>query len=357
MHESQEQHALMPRFPALPLLMALLACLATPLKAQETAGLYEGVVAVSSQDQAQRESALPVALAQVLVKVSGDSGAGALANGVAASSLVSQYRYRQGVEAVEGLPQLRSHLVAQFDQNAVARLLASAGRTAWPSPRPAPLLLLAIDDGSGFRLLARANASAVPALGAAAERRGIALRYPEYGPEEQAVLRATDIASEETYAADTVAQRYGGPVLLGDLRRGGTGWRARWRLREGGEMLGDWRAEDTDSSSALAAGVNGAADILARRYTQLVLSGPAGRYPVFVDGIGSAADFARVLRSLRAQPIVREVRVTSARGERLAVELDLSAGIEGLSRLLDSGRVLRTAKPAADGTAVFVLSR
>ncbi len=357
MHESKERHVPMPRLHLIPLLMAFLGGLPVTLKAQETAGLYEGVVAVSSQDQAQREAALPVALAQVLVKVSGDSGAGALANGVAASSLVSQYRYRQGVEAVEGLPQLRSHLVAQFDQAAVSRLLASAGRAAWPAPRPAPLVLLAIDDGSGFRLLTRANASAVPALGVAAERRGIALRYPDYGPDEQAMLRATDLAAEETYAADTVAQRYGGPVLLGDLRRSGAGWQARWRLREGGQKLGDWRAQEADSSSVLAAGVNGAADILARRYTQLVLSGPAGRYPVLVEGIGSAADFARVLRTLRAQPIVREARVTSAGGERLALELDLSAGIEGLARLLEGGRVLRSAVPEADGTAVFVLSR
>ncbi len=347
----------MPRFIALSLLMALLACLPATLKAQETAGLYEGVVAVSSQDQAQREAALPVALAQVLVKVSGDTRAGALANGVAALSLMSQYRYRQGVEMVEGLPQLRSNLVVQFDQRAVERLLASAGRTAWPMPRPAPLVLLSIDDGSGFRLLTRASASAVPALGAAAERRGIGLRYPDYDANEQTVLRATDLATEETYAVDKVAQRYGGPVLLGSLQRGGAGWQARWRLREGGEMLGDWRAEEADSSSALFAGVNGAADLLARRYVQLVLSGPAGTYPAFIEGIGSAADFARALSTLRAQPIVREARVTSASGERLAVELDLSAGIEGLTRLLDRSHVLRSTAPAADGTVVFVLSR
>lgn len=347
----------MPRFLAFSLLVALIACLPASLKAQETAGLYEGVVAVSSQDQAQREAALPVALAQVLVKVSGDSEAGALANGVAASSLVSQYRYRQGVEVVEGMPQLRSHLVAQFDQVAVARLLASAGRTTWPAPRPAPLLLLAIDDGSGFRLLTSANAGAVPALGMAAERRGIGLRYPDYGPDEQAVLRATDLAAEETYAADSMGQRYGGSLLMGELRRGGAGWQARWRLREGGQMLGDWRAEDADSSRVLTAGVNGAADILARRYTQLVLSGPAGQYPVLVEGIGSAEDFARALRTLRAQPIVRDVRVTSASGHRLELELDLSAGIEGLARLLDGGRVLRSKEPSSDGTMVFVLSR
>jgi len=344
-------------------LLAFAVAFAAPASAQEKIGLLDGMVAVTSQGEAEREAALPIALSQVLVKLSGDSAAASLAQGVNATSLMSQYRYSQGVEAVNGVPQVRIFLIATFDQNAVSRLLASGGRVVWPSPRPEPLVLLAIDDGSGLRLLTQGNAGAVPALAVAAEQRGLGLRYPAYGEDEQAVLRAGDVVGEEMYAVDSLAQRYGGPVLFGDLRRGGAGWQARWRLRENGVTVGDWRSEDVDSGRVLAAGVGGAADLLSKRYTELVLAGNAGRYAMLVDGVASAADFAQVMQTLRAQPIVKGVSVTSASGQRLALELDLSAGMEGLSRLLESGRVLRRAdgsQPArsqAEATPVFVLSR
>ncbi len=353
----------MPHFLLRLLLLALPVLLSVPAAAQEKLGVFDGMVSVSGQNEGERVAALPDALTQVLVKLSGDSTAAALARSVNAANFMSQYRYSQGVEAVNGVPQVRSFLIATFDKAAVSRLLNGSGRVVWPTPRPSPLVLLSIDDGSGARLLTRANANAVPALATAADRRGVALRYPAYGADEQAVLGAGDVVSEETYAVDALAQRYGGLVLFGHLKRGGAGWQARWRLRESGTALGDWNADEVDSSRALAAGIGGAVDRLSRRYAELVLAGNAGRYTVFVDGIASAADFALALRTLRAQPIVKGAQVTSANDQRLALELDLSAGMEGLARLLESGGVLRLSAPAPadagqpEAVPVFVMAR
>ena len=102
--------------------------------AQE-ASLYEGEAPVADQSVAQREAALPGALAQVLVKVTGDSGAdtdpayaGVLSG---AAGMMQQYRYRQDVVTADGVPQLKLTLIARFNAKAVEGVVTRAGRTLY----------------------------------------------------------------------------------------------------------------------------------------------------------------------------------------------------------------------------------
>ena len=121
--------------PLLLILPVVLPCWALPAFA--AAGLYAGQVPVNSQSDEDRAGALRAALAQVVVKVSGDNAivskpdvAKAIAN---ADKYVQQYQYAQDVANENGQPQVRLSLIAQFDRDAVDRLLADvngAGRTA-----------------------------------------------------------------------------------------------------------------------------------------------------------------------------------------------------------------------------------
>jgi hypothetical protein len=118
----------------LPLLLVL-PC--WPLPAYAGAGLYAGQVPVGSQADEERAGALRAAFAQVVVKVSGDAAivskpdvAKAIAN---ADKYVQQYQYAQDVVNENGQPQVHLSLIAQFDRDAVDRLLAEisgAGRAA-----------------------------------------------------------------------------------------------------------------------------------------------------------------------------------------------------------------------------------
>ena len=107
--------------------------------------LYTAQVPVGSQADEERGTALRAALAQVVVKVSGDAGivnkpdvAKAIAG---ADKYVQQYQYAQDVVTENGQPQVRLSLVAQFDREAVDRLVADAsgvGRPAAGDAAPAP---------------------------------------------------------------------------------------------------------------------------------------------------------------------------------------------------------------------------
>lgn len=94
-------------------------------------GLYTGQVPVGSQSDAERTEALKTALAQVVIRVSGDSGALAkadVAKAVAdAERYVQQFSYQQEIVTEGGQTQVRLTLVAQFDRDAVDQLLGNLG--------------------------------------------------------------------------------------------------------------------------------------------------------------------------------------------------------------------------------------
>lgn len=93
---------------------------------------YSGEAPVANQSEAARAGALKTALAEVVMRLSGDPGILArseVANAVAAADkLVLQYRYRRDNATDDaGMPVSRLVLVAEFDSNAVDRMLAGLG--------------------------------------------------------------------------------------------------------------------------------------------------------------------------------------------------------------------------------------
>ena len=94
---------------------------------------YSGEAAVTSQSDVERSGALKSALAEVVIRLSGDPGIlarGDVAQAVAAADkYVLQYRYRQdaGIDEVTGAASAKLVLVAEFDSSAVDRMLAGLG--------------------------------------------------------------------------------------------------------------------------------------------------------------------------------------------------------------------------------------
>ncbi|MEJ1250125.1 DUF2066 domain-containing protein [Denitratimonas tolerans] len=332
-------------------LLAIAPCL--PALAQ-VIGPYEGEVAVASQSDADREAALPQALAQVLARAGAAPDA---THGADAAGLLQQYRYRQEVVDVDGVPTRRLYLIARFDAAGVQHLLAAGGGVAAPPRRVQAILWLAIDDGSGARIVSQSAAAAVLPLTTRASQRGLRLRLPAWDARDQAAVRALDLAGEDSYAVDTATRRYGGPALIGWLRRDGGGWVVDWRLRDGESEIGRWQNRDPQAAAVLAAGADGAADALVRRLAQVTLSGPAGTYRIVVQGLGSAADYARVLATLRRQTIVRAVSPVALAADRVELDVELGAGVGSLAQLLAGGPLESTSVGDQRAPSVFSLRR
>jgi hypothetical protein len=182
--------------------------------------------------------------------------------------------------------------------------------------------------------------------------------FPQADMQDQTLGGPQAIWRNDVAAVRSAAARYGSaPLLLGKMQRGEGGWNAEWTLLDGGSVLHRWNSIDPNASAVLAAGADGTASTLARSYVADILSGPAGEYEVTIVGLAAAEDYGRLLQYLQALPIVQSVQVGAAEGDRLQLKLGLRAGIEGLTRLIQRGGVLRPGPGDSDGARVFYLER
>jgi hypothetical protein len=309
-------------------------------------GPYEAEVAVRNQADSERNAGFSRALAVVLGKVTGDRGA-AQRPGVRdelgkAKDYVAGYDYRQdeGFSA-NGAPSFQTTLVARFKRDDVDQLIQMLGLPNWPQPRPKPVLWLAINDGSGPRLVSLAQVNAARAILDQAKARGFALGLPGGNAAEQAATGA--IWRGDTAAIAGLSRKYSPPMqLIGKLQRGAGGWVADWTFVDKGKTLSTWQTKHADARRAMAGGADGAADALFRRYAKAGSGGPAGTFRVRILGVDTADDYMRLIGYLGDVSIVKRVRPVLALPGELQLDLELATGISGFARLVDRGDVLST---------------
>lgn len=302
-------------------------------------GIYATEVPVNGQGEGERNSAFARGLASVLGKLSGDRGA-ASRPGVGqelrqAKTYVESYDYRQDEGlGPTGAPSFRTTLVVRYDEEAVNELAATLGIPVWPQPRPKPVLWLAIDDGSGPRLVGLPQVNAArPALNRATER-GYKLGLPTGNAAEQAAVGA--IWRGDSAAVARASARYSPPMqLIGKLYRDTTaGWKADWTFVDGGKVLSNWSQTGTDPRQLMANGADGAADALMKRYAKRVTAGQPGSYRVTFTGIDSSDDFIRLAGYLQKLSVVRRITPTRATPLGLEYDLELVSGLPGFNRML-----------------------
>ncbi len=316
-------------------------------------GAYEAEVAVRNQAEAERNAGFGRALVVVLGKVTGDRGA-AQRPGVRdelgnAKTYVAGYDYRQDEGmAANGAPTFQTTLVVRFQRDDVDQLIQMLGLPSWPQPRPKPVLWLAINDGSGPRLVSLAQVNAARAILDAAKSRGFALGLPGGNAAEQAAVGA--IWRGDTAAIAGLSRKYSPPMqLIGKLQRSGGGWVADWTFVDKGKTLSSWQTTHADARRAMAGGAEGAADALFKRYAKAGSGGPAGIYRVRILDVDSADDYLRLIGYLDGVAIVKRVRPVLALPGELQLDLELATGVSGFARLVERGDVLSVVSAGGDG--------
>ncbi|HZW17277.1 MAG TPA: DUF2066 domain-containing protein [Luteimonas sp.] len=312
--------------------------------------VYAAEVTVNSQGEAERKAAFSRALAEVLGKLSGDRGVARMP-GVSrelrrAGDYVDGYDYRQdeGVSA-SGAPSFSTKLVVRFREDDVDALASALGVPVWPTPRPKPVLWLAIDDGSGPRLVALGQNNVARSVLQRAKQRGFSLGLPSGSAAEQAAVGA--IWRGETATIARLSSRYSPPMqLIGKLYRSKGGWTADWIFVDNGRVLSKWSDSEGDARRAMAGGADGAANALTKRYAKRSPSGPAGKYRVTFTGIDSGADYARLSGLLQGMSVVRGITPLRATQDTLEVDLDLLTGLPGFRRMVDKDVLLEVGAPA-----------
>src|SRR5690606_8530452 len=196
------------------------------------------------------------------------------------------YRQDEGRSA-SGAPSFKTTLIVRFDHDAVDGLAMALALPVWPQPRPKPVLWLAIDDGSGPRLVDVSNAEAARSTLDRAVQRGYRLGLPNGSAAERALVGA--IWRGDTAAVARASQRYSPPMqLIGKLYRSDNGWKADWTFVDNGKVLSRWSESGANARQLMATGADGSADAMMKRYAKRPDTGPAGTYRVAFTGLRSA---------------------------------------------------------------------
>ncbi len=316
--------------------------------AERDLSLYQGQVTLISQGAGERRAATARALAQVMVKLTGNPQAAshpvvrrAMANAESyvATSDSSESSDQQGNTAIGGVPVYRTTMSFAFEPNGVDALVAAAGLEYWGGNRPRPILWLAIDDGRGARLVNAQQLAVVKPLAERGLERGLRFGMPAGSAVEQAAVQT--IWNQSPGQMLPLTARYGGQVqLLGKVYRAGASWTADWLLSDGDKELSRWSFTDPSPPRAIASGADGAADAIARRDAVPMRAGEPTTLTVEVSGLRDGTDFTRAMGYLQTLAVVQGLQVQRATPDGLILDLKLAVGREGFERFLAAGNQL-----------------
>lgn len=330
-----------------------LALVAVGATAAVVTDLFEGTVPVSGQGTAERKKAIKAALAQVVVKVTGDVSAPenpALAPVLEnASRWVQQYQYRDnkqgGLFSSSGSRQI---LWVRFDRSALERQLVDAGLPVWGRNRPATALWIVVEEG-GVRSVVGGDArfDIQAAARSAGTTRGIPIVIPLQDLEDQAKVDVAELWGGFTDTVLEASSRYRVQrVLVGRVYQTGLDhWQGQWTLSDGRSMA-SWTTVGVLPTDVVARAVEGTADRLAARYAPLFAGGERQVY-LAVNGIGDLERYARVSAYLASLDSVSHVQPAQVQGLDVIYRVTVRGRAEGLVELLalDHTLIPRTSAP------------
>ena len=316
-------------------------------------GLHEGTVPVADKSDAARADAMRAALAQVLIKLTGDR---AVAKQPPAADIlrdtqryVLEYRY-QNPEQSDGAASPLS-LWVRFDATAVDQAVVAAGLPLWGRERPATLVWLVVEDGAEATVVnADDTHGYVQVLQAQALRRGLPLVLPLLDLADQTHIGADDIRRNDADRIRSASARYGADATLAAVVSQTTPglWQGSFTLYFSGQNS-TWVAKGGAFDAVLAEGVDDVADALALRFAHAGSTGPVGNVQLVVDGIDNASQYADVLHFLGKLNSVTDVSVVRVEPDRVTFSLESRGGTQAISDSIALSGMLQPEGNGVDG--------
>jgi hypothetical protein len=345
-------------------LLSLLLMWAVPAVAAVVGDLYQARVPVAEQSPAELRRAARGGLAEVLVRVSGRTDAarhpelaGALGN---AERYVEQYRYDSEPSAPEPgadaqAPAESQSVLLRFAPSQIEGMLRQAGLPVWGANRPTLLVWLAYDDGTSRALVNEESQPAlVQALREQARRRGLLLSFPLLDLDDMAAVTADLVWQMDLLKLQDASTRYRADgLMVGRVAAlPGGRWLGSWRL-VAGEQRVSVDGEGASLTAYLLPGIDRIADTLSALYASANDGSAPGTVRLQLSGVGSFADYSRVLAYLGRLSQVKSVMPVEVAEGEMTLQLEINGGVAQLQRALALENRLQ---PAAADPALPVSS-
>ncbi len=352
------------------LLMWCALCTSVSAPAVEVAGLYEAEVPVVGQDVALRQDAMRAALAEVLVKVSGNRAVGALP-GVAelvntAPQYVQQFVYRNAAP----LPGQRSPqppvrmLWVRFDRDALNRVLRPSGVAIWGSARPALLLWLDVREQNERSIVGVDNKPEWKQfIDAVAKSRGVPLLLPTLDAGDLVNVKTVDPWNASPEEVLRISARYRSEaVLVGKVELRNGAWLSTWSFYEQEDRQA-WTTPGETRDAAVLDGLQTAIDSLVARYNAAGTTTTDGSWSLQVNDVQTLEEYARVTKYLGSLASVARLQLLRVEGLNLIFRVEAQGGVQRLTSDIRLGTTLAplpadaAAGAGADAVVRFRLMR
>jgi len=310
-----------------------LAFVALPVWAVEVASLYSAQVTLDQEEADPRAHAYEMALADVLLRVSGSE--------LSMDAEMLELLFPNPASyVVQFRPGADDTLWVSFDGDAIQNTLRQAGQTVWGSDRPLTLIWLAVDWGQGEREIIAAddpvrsrdesrsidrNRLLRQRVLDIAERRGLPVAFPLLDTIDLQNLSFSDIWGGFDDALIAASERYEADTILVGRVRPASSQRNRWSFYFGGEER-TWNGEPELVISQVA-------DLLAAEFA---ISGTAvlETVDVTIAGIESMDAFGAVQNLLAEMTVIEQFSITEVNGDRIRFRVAAIGGADRLRRAL-----------------------
>jgi hypothetical protein len=337
------------------LLLLCAVTLASGASADTVIDLYRADALVKSQSEAQRAKAAKQALAEALVRVSGN--ASAAANPVVQQALnraqdyIYEYSYRstdETLESLQGTPQPASRVEFKFSPALIEQLLRDADLSFWPANRPTVLVWLVVNTPDGRDLVSDLNT--LTQLRDRADSRGLPLMMPLFDLEDHLAMPAEALWQLDARSIREASERYRSDaiVVVRASEVSGSRWRADWQL-----LHSDNAPSFDAEGESLEALLPQVADTLADHFAALYAISPSeaseSSVVLHINNVTSFADYKNIEHYLAQLALVRRVQLMRLDPQGVTLELDTEGRVDRLQSALALGEVLL---PASDSVSL-----
>lgn len=333
--------------------------LTLPLQAAALPALYETEVEVPDQQAGSRTEGMSMAMAAVLVKVSGSGGVDENATLATAmqqpARYVQQYSYRS--EENEETQEQRLLLQVRFDPRRIDELLRQAGVDVWGNARPSTLIWLGVEDG-GKRVLVGANDRGLvrQILKDEAARRALPVKLPQLDRTDLDKVRPADVWGEFLETLKGASQRYAHhAILVGRIYPvSGSAWESRWSLDYRGELI-RWQSRSGEVTPLIAEAIDRVTDHMVSHFAQSVFSG-SGEVAMRIEGVRNLKEYRRVINYLRGTRGIKQVVAESMDPTAMRVRIVAEGGIDSVLQTIAVGKTLdKVAQPPASALPAVMI--
>lgn len=329
------------------LLFTFWACLLSPMSASAVAvaGLFEVQMTVLDESSEVRRTALNDGLAEVLIRVSGDSELLQKIEQPPADDYVQRFEYSVQDAALSGgvAGEKLQLLWVRYNATRVLDFLRRQNIPIWGEHRSQGVIWLAVRDGGLRYILKESDKSPIKnSVDAAFSRRGIPAIWPKNDEADQQAIRFVDVWAGFADPLQKASKRYSaGPIIAANLGWTGTEWKGEWSLLMADEIK-KWSLSGADYAGLVAKAADLIADTMGQKFAVLQSFDVSQQKKVMmeIDKVRSVEAFRAIENYLSSLSAVQSVQLSQVDPERVFFELALRTKVDDLINLIQSGLTL-----------------